>query len=296
MVPKELLHLKSNRRPGWGRDYGPDMKLPKHVSADPFGNGDATTPPPMNKPLADQLEPTSAPTVAPEFNHTAVPESPPKEPELSPSDHKEKVKHQATKGADLVAPTNGMPTSFSGSSCKEICATCEITRSQLRDPCTCWADCMIGSIGGKCSADRAGWSDNHDTRPYAEWTGFCSTTNTGDFACSDCLSQDFKYELGNCTTADSGEAMCLHKLREDLALGLAGRAFCTTKDLPSCQEFPQVPKPDDDSDLKWLCFDSRRRCLTEKARMTQGEDRVYDHPTKSVWRQIFDQAFDKPAN
>lgn len=291
MAPTQLLNLKGSRRPGWGRDYGPDMGLPKHVAADPFGNGAVTTPPPQNQPLADQVEPTSVPTAAPEFNQSHVPDPPKKAPELSPSDQKEKVKHQATELAGAIQPMAGMPESFSGSSCKEICATCEIARAQLKDPCTCWADCQIGAIGGKCGAARNGWSDNHDTKPFGEWTGFCSTTNQGDFACSDCLSSDFKYELGNCTTADEGEAMCLHKLREELTMGLAGKSFCTNKDLPSCQEFPEVPKEDDESDLKWFCFDTRKTCIQEKYLMTHGDDRVYDYKTKSVWKPIFEEAF-----
>jgi len=77
--------------------------------------------------------------------------------------------------------------------------------------------------------------------------------------------------------------------QEELALGLFGRAFCTNKDLPSCQEFPYVPKEDDESDLKWYCFDSHQRCVTEKAKMMHGEDTVYEYNTKSVWKQIFNE-------
>lgn len=288
MAPVGLLGHRSDRRPGWGRDYGPDLGLPKHVSANPFG-ADATTPPPIQQPLANQLEPTATPTVGPAFNQSRVPGPPKKEPELSPSDQKEKAKHQATKLAGAVSPNTEMPESIPGKSCEDVCAACEIAKAQLKSGCYCSATCVVGPIGGKCGSDRAGWSDNIDSKPYQEWTATCGySSGAGDFECASCLSQDFKYEMGNCTMAGTEEAKCLHKLREDLALNTAGRTFCFYKSLPNCQEFPKAPKPNDEEDVKWYCFDTLRTCRMEKARMSSYDEQTYDYQTKSVWKPIFE--------
>lgn len=288
MAPTGLLSHRGDRRPGWGRDYGPDLGLPKHVVANPFG--DDTTPPPLSQPVAEQMEPTATPTAAPQFNHTRTVHNPDKEPELSATDQTEKAKHAATGMADAINPYDGMPDAFPGSNCEDVCAACEITKVQLKAGCQCSAKCIVGSIGGKCGADRSGWSDNRHTEPYAEWTGTCSNQNKFEFECSSCLSQDFKYEMGNCTNAGSDEAMCLHKLQQELAMNTGGRTFCFYKDLPSCQEFPKIPKPDDKDDTKWYCFENMRSCQIERAKMSLGEDeRVWDYQTKSVWKQIMEQ-------
>jgi len=82
MAPTGLLSQRSHRRPGWGRDYGPDLGLPKEVSANPFGDkapGNPQKPGPENKPLHDNVEKAlqvKDPKAKPKFQHDKVPESP----------------------------------------------------------------------------------------------------------------------------------------------------------------------------------------------------------------------------
>lgn len=287
--PTGLLSHHSERRPGWGRDYGPvEMNLPKEMAKDPFGPDD-TTPPPIAQPPGQVVQPTATPTSAPDTRNTSrVVKNPKREHEISPSDQTEKVKRGATDTAKIVDPGVGtMPESFPGSRCEEVCAQCEIMAAQIaQGECQCHANCLVGSIGGKCMRDRAGWTDNKDTHPYEEWNGFCSATEKGDFNCTQCLSEDFMGQLTNCTNAGSGETMCLHKLRNKVIMNVGGKAFCTNTNIAaSCQEFPKVPDHKGDG-MKWICFDTLRRCHIEAKRLIDPDAVVYDHQTHSVWGQM----------
>lgn len=274
-VPTNLLGSHGGRRPGWGRDYGPNYNLPKEVSADPFKNH--PTQKPHEQPLGEQVAPTQLPTAKPAFNHSRAVKSPTMAKEVTPSDEFEKVTAVAEDAAKILDPMPGGIPIFTGETCKAVCTSCAIAAAELpeSETCRCAADCIKGPEAHICHKDDQGYTQQAKTKPDQEWQGFCSNVKSGDRVCSECEPEGLKYEIGNCTIAVN-QATCLYNLRVKYQSG-APPHFCaqTIKHGPTGECLQITGGPEFGEDNGWHCFNEMKKCQEFRKKRKNDGDEIF---------------------
>lgn len=290
-LPRGLLGARAARntaqRPGWGRDYGPELGLPHELVKNPFPKKKAAEKiNPLATPVADQVNDLKDPTkqVKSEVNISRVVKPAPATNKLNgqpvgTSDESEKVEEGADDIATLVDPSMGdMPKAFPGGSCRSVCTHCAIAKAELGGHgCYCSATCDKGGIGGKCGDDSNGWTNNGKSRVRQEWTATCGHggLQAKAFNCTECIPERAVGEIDKCLDLVD-KSICLHELRLRYKSGVDVASWCTHESLPSCQEFVGEPEG-------WTCFQAKLNCELSKRQAPEVEDVA---PSHSVWRSV----------